>query len=132
MGFEAEVSEQQRNYEKHRSHQELPGFAMLPKPLLFRNHDCVNTKPGLINCSCFQREKKKKNNGFLLGCLFSCFNMKLNFWTLHLQLGCVPGLADALLVTSSFLRKTHARMVQTSLSASSLIFSSCTCKTFWV
>lgn len=60
MGFEAEVSEQQRNYEKHRSHQELPGFAMLPKPLLFRNHDCVNTKPGLINCSCFQREKKKK------------------------------------------------------------------------
>ena len=28
-------------------------FAWLPKPLLFRNHDCVNMKPGHINCSCF-------------------------------------------------------------------------------
>lgn len=59
----------------------MPGFALLPKPLLFRNHDCVNMKPGHINCSCFQRRGEKKNNGFFLSCLFLCFNMKLNYWT---------------------------------------------------
>lgn len=63
----------------------MPGFALLPKPLLFRNHDCVNMKPGHINCSCFQRRGEKKNNGFFLSCLFLCFNMKLNYWTWCLQ-----------------------------------------------
>lgn len=64
----------------------MPGFALLPKPLLFRNHDCVNMKPGHINCSCFQgaggREKKQR---FFLSCLFLCFNIKLNYWTWRLQ-----------------------------------------------
>lgn len=42
----------------------MPGFALLPKPLLFRNHDCVNMKPGHINCSCFQRRGEKKKQRF--------------------------------------------------------------------
>lgn len=66
LAFETEVSDEQRDNGEMKSIIHIENcpcpVLLLLRPLLFRNHDCVNMKPGHINCSCFQ--KGKKNNGF--------------------------------------------------------------------
>lgn len=77
---------------------------LLPKPLLFRNHDCVNMKPGHINCSCFQRGKKKKTTVFSR---LSVFVLRHEAELLDLTLA--KSGAFLVRLTLCFLRSTPAR-----------------------
>lgn len=80
--------------EKLRSHQELPvpGFALLPKPLLFRNHDYGNTKPRHINCwPLVFRRKKKQQQPFFPQLLVFVLWQRGDFGPDMCEVGQVPG-----------------------------------------
>lgn len=81
---------------------------LVPKPLLFRNHDCVHMKPGHINCSCFQRGEK--HNGFFSVICF-CVSAQGSIIIVHgtCKVRGVANSVDTLLVTRGFLSRTHTR-----------------------